>query len=110
MNRSRVNPDVLNPCDSVIDTASDVHLTPLMKEFDVAIVGTGRVGIAIGYYLVREHGVRRVALVDAREPCTDEPDGVDVLLDRALIRRIFPTLTHDVATVIHIRRTGSIDT
>lgn len=174
-----------------------------MKSFDVAIIGTGSVGIAIAYYLVGEHGVRRVALVDAREPMsltsaqsgenyrnwwphrvmtaftdhstslmesldresggrlnmtrggyalvtrrehpqelidelhrgyadspgqirvresagdyrapqrkpwTDAPAGVDVLLDRALIRRTFPTLAYDVATVIHIRRAGSIDT
>jgi ribonuclease PH len=36
-----------------------------MDSFDVAIVGTGSVGIAVAYCLVREHGVKRVALVDA---------------------------------------------
>jgi D-arginine dehydrogenase len=36
------------------------------------------------------------------------PDGVDVLLDRALIRRTFPSFAADVATVIHIRRAGDI--
>ncbi len=44
-----------------------------------------------------------------RTPWTDAPDGVDVLLDRALIRRTFPSWADDVATVIHIRRAGSID-
>jgi D-arginine dehydrogenase len=38
----------------------------------------------------------------------DAPDGVDVLLDRALIRRIFPSFAEDVATVIHVRRAGDI--
>lgn len=173
-----------------------------MESFDVAIVGTGSVGIAVAYFLVRDHGVTRVALVDARDPMsltsaqsgenyrnwwphrvmtaftdhstslmealdresggrlnmtrggyalvtrrerpqdlidelhhgyadspgkirvresagdyqpprrapwTAAPDGVDVLLDRALIRRTFPTLAQDIATVIHIRRAGSID-
>lgn len=178
-----------------------------MDEFEVAVIGAGSVGIAVAYYLVRDHGVRRIALVDARDPLsltsaqsgenyrnwwphrvmtaftdlsiglmeeldrtsggrlnmtrsgyalvtrrarpqdlidelhlgyadspgeirvrdsageapgdyrpprrapwTDAPDGVDVLLDRELIRRTFPALAHDVATVIHIRRAGSIDT
>jgi glycine/D-amino acid oxidase-like deaminating enzyme len=173
-----------------------------MDEVDVAIVGAGNVGIAVAYYLVKEHGPRRVALVDPRDPMSltsaqsgenyrnwwphptmtaftdhsirlmermDEatggrlnmtrggyalvtrrerpqdliedlyrgyaesaqeirlressasdyqpplrapwqsaPDGVDVLLDRDLIRKTFPTLAHDVKTVIHIRRAGSI--
>jgi glycine/D-amino acid oxidase-like deaminating enzyme len=43
-----------------------------------------------------------------RAPWVEAPDGVDVLLDRALIRRTFPSYAHDVATVIHIRRAGSI--
>lgn len=38
----------------------------------------------------------------------DAPDGVDVLLDRALIRRSFPSFAEDVATVIHIRRAGDV--
>jgi len=33
---------------------------------------------------------------------------VDVLVDRALIRQAFPSYADDVATVIHIRRAGSI--
>ncbi len=38
----------------------------------------------------------------------DAPEGVDVLLDGALIRRVFPSFADDVATVIHIRRAGDI--
>jgi len=40
----------------------------------------------------------------------DAPDGVDVLLDRALIRLVFPSFAGDVATVIHVRRAGDIST
>lgn len=36
------------------------------------------------------------------------PDGVDVLQDRALIRRTFPAYAEDVGTVLHVRRAGSI--
>ncbi len=172
-----------------------------MHSVDVAIIGTGSVGIAVAYYLVRDHGVRRVALVDPlppmsltsaqsgenyrnwwphrvmtaftdhsidlmeqldeasggrvnmtrggyalvtrreqpqdlidalhlgyadspgqirlrylengyveprRMPWQGSPSGVDVLLDRALIRRTFPAFAEDIATVIHIRRAGSI--
>lgn len=43
-----------------------------------------------------------------RGPWADAPDGVDVLLDQRLIRRTFPSYAHDAATVIHIRRAGSI--
>ena len=39
-----------------------------MHPVDVAIVGTGSVGIAVAYYLVRDHGVRRVALIDPFPP------------------------------------------
>ncbi|MCC6534588.1 MAG: FAD-binding oxidoreductase [Burkholderiales bacterium] len=42
-----------------------------------------------------------------RGPWADAPDGVDVLLNRALIRRNFPSFARDVASVIHIRRAGS---
>lgn len=41
-------------------------------------------------------------------PWAGAPDGVDVLLDRALIRRTFPSLARDAATAVHIRRAGSI--
>ncbi len=36
------------------------------------------------------------------------PDGVDVLMDRGLIRSHFPSLAPDVGTVVHIRRAGDI--
>jgi glycine/D-amino acid oxidase-like deaminating enzyme len=173
-----------------------------MERVDVAVIGAGSVGIAVAYYLVRDHGVRSVVLVDSRDPMSltsaqsgenyrnwwphpvmtaftdhsitlmeqldresggrlhmtrggyalatrrgepddlladlqrgyadapgkirirgasgdyvpprrapweEAPDGVDVLLDRDLIRRTFPGYAPDVATVIHIRRAGSID-
>jgi glycine/D-amino acid oxidase-like deaminating enzyme len=44
----------------------------------------------------------------SRAPWDRAPDGVDVLLNRALIRKSFPDYAEDVATVIHIRRAGSI--
>jgi glycine/D-amino acid oxidase-like deaminating enzyme len=173
-----------------------------MQKAEVAIVGAGSVGVAVAYYLVAEHGIRDVALIDARDPLSltsaqsgenyrnwwphpvmtaftdhsialmealdeasdgrlhmarggyalatrraapedlidelyrgygdapgkiriresagdyrpplrtpwrEAPDGVDVLLDRELIRRTFPAYAHDIAAVIHIRRAGSID-
>ncbi|MBL8590075.1 MAG: FAD-binding oxidoreductase [Methylobacteriaceae bacterium] len=36
------------------------------------------------------------------------PDGVDVLCDPELIRAAFPSYAPDIATVLHIRRAGSI--
>ena len=36
------------------------------------------------------------------------PDGVDVLQDRRLIERCFPSFDREVATVLHIRRAGDI--
>jgi len=176
---------------------------------EVAIIGAGNIGLAVAYYLVRKHGVRRIALIDPRDPMSltsaqsgenyrnwwphpvmtaftndsirllediaretgnrihmtrrgyalvtrdadpaallqdlyrgygdaaqrlirihegagtgrtpshtylpptsaaweDAPDGVDVLRDRALIRQTFPAWAHDVATVLHVRRAGSI--
>ena len=36
------------------------------------------------------------------------PDGVDILCNQALIRRTFPSYSHDVQSVIHIRRGGDI--
>lgn len=38
----------------------------------------------------------------------DAPDGVDVLTDRTLIRKHFPSLAPDIATILHIRRAGDI--
>jgi glycine/D-amino acid oxidase-like deaminating enzyme len=56
--------------------------------------------------------IRHSASSDYRPPCrtpwNDAPDGVDVLLNRDLIRKTFPSYANDVATVIHIRRAGSI--
>lgn len=43
-----------------------------------------------------------------RAPWDSAPDGVDVLVNRGLIRKTFPSFATDVATVIHIRRAGSI--
>ena len=37
------------------------------------------------------------------------PDGVDILANRDLIRRIFPSYDPAVATVLHVRRAGDVD-
>ena len=37
------------------------------------------------------------------------PDGVDILTNRDLIRRTFPSYDPEIATVVHVRRAGSID-
>jgi glycine/D-amino acid oxidase-like deaminating enzyme len=42
-----------------------------------------------------------------RAPWQAAPDGVDVLVDRDLIRSTFPSYARDVGTVLHIRRAGS---
>lgn len=169
---------------------------------DAAVIGAGSVGIAVAYYLVKEHGLSRIALIDPRDPMSltsaqsgenyrnwwphpamtaftdhsislmeeidrasgsrlnmtrggyalvsrrqrpedlidslyqgygdapgririresassnyqpprrtpwkDAPDGVDVLLGKALIQRTFPSYASDAETVVHIRRAGSI--
>jgi len=174
----------------------------VVQSTQVAVIGAGSVGIAVAYYLAIEHGLKRVVLIDHRDPMSltsaqsgenyrnwwphpvmtaftdhsisllegidrlsggrlnmtrggyslvtrrsspDEliqdlyrgygaspskirirdsvhgdyeppgrtpwsaaPDGVDVLVNQALIRRTFPSYARDVATVIHIRRAGSI--
>ena len=36
------------------------------------------------------------------------PDGVDVIQDRDILERCFPSFDRDVATVLHIRRAGDI--
>ncbi len=40
---------------------------------------------------------------------SEAPDGIDVLTNRELIRRTFPSFSNKVATVLHIRRAGDID-
>jgi glycine/D-amino acid oxidase-like deaminating enzyme len=43
-----------------------------------------------------------------RAPWTEAPNGVDVLLNKELIRKTFPQYARDVSALIHIRRAGSI--
>ncbi len=38
------------------------------QHVDVAVIGAGSIGIAVAYYLVVEHKLRRVALIDRRDP------------------------------------------
>lgn len=38
----------------------------------------------------------------------DAPDGVDILSNRQLIRKTFPSFSREIASVIHIRRAGEI--
>ena len=175
----------------------------MSKSVEVAVVGAGSIGIAVAYYLVKRHGLSRVALIEPGDPMaltsaqsgenyrnwwphpvmtaftdqainlleeiatesgnrihmtrrgyvlatrkedpaglieelhhgygdaagarirvhrTDDgsyqpaeradwevaPDGVDVLLDRGMIRRNFPALSPDVAAILHIRRAGDL--
>jgi glycine/D-amino acid oxidase-like deaminating enzyme len=47
-------------------------------------------------------------LPPSRTPWNGAPGGVDVLLNRQLIRKTFPSYANDVGTVIHIRRAGAI--
>lgn len=113
-------------------TAFTDHSTTLLEEIDR--LAPGRLAMTRGGYalvtrrerpedLIRElyrgYGqasdrvrIRETGACDyvppKRSPWTDAPDGVDVLLDRDLIRRTFPTWAPDVATVIHVRRAGSL--
>lgn len=58
---------------------------------------------------IRVHRGGGSGYVPAASPdWTTAPDGVDVLMDRALIRAHFPSYAQDVATVLHIRRAGDI--
>lgn len=57
--------------------------------------------------------VHRAASSASYEPARSEawetaPDGVDVLCHQGLIRATFPSFAPDVATVLHIRRAGSV--
>ncbi|MCK0150835.1 FAD-binding oxidoreductase [Marivita sp. S6314] len=38
------------------------------KTYDVAVIGAGIVGIATAYYLQKNHGIARIALIDAQTP------------------------------------------
>lgn len=38
------------------------------RSHDVAIIGTGIVGIATAYYLARNHGIQKIALIDRLQP------------------------------------------
>ncbi|MGL4290155.1 MAG: NAD(P)/FAD-dependent oxidoreductase, partial [Phreatobacter sp.] len=59
--------------------------------------------------LVRVHGAGASSYAPPLSAAWDSaPDGVDVLRDPALIRATFPSFAPDVATVLHIRRAGSI--
>lgn len=64
-------------------------------------------GATPGRVRIRENGTSDYR-PPRRAPWSEAPDGVDVLLDRDLIRATFPAYAPDVATVIHIRRAGSI--
>lgn len=40
----------------------------MIESTDVAVAGAGSVGIAVAYYLVKKHRIRRVVLIDPRDP------------------------------------------
>jgi glycine/D-amino acid oxidase-like deaminating enzyme len=52
---------------------------------------------ATGYQPATPHGL-------------EGPDGADVLLDRGLIRRMFPHFSGDVTGLLHARNAGTVDT
>lgn len=113
-------------------TAFTDHSTRLMQEIDAA--SGGRLNMTRGGYALVTRRERPQDLIDdlyrgyaqseqeirlrdtpsasyqspVRTPWQGAPDGVDVLLDTALIRQHFPHLAHDVRSIIHIRRAGSI--
>ena len=60
-------------------------------------------------HLIRVHAAGAAPTYRPATGKWDEaPGGVDVLLDRSLIRTTFPGFAPDVAAVLHIRRAGSI--
>lgn len=115
-----------------IMTAYTDHSTRLMEELDTS--SGGRLNMTRGGYALVTRRARPEDLIrdlfrgyadtpekirlretsnadyapPRRTPWQDAPDGVDVLLDRALIRQAFPRYAEDVECVIHIRRAGSI--
>ncbi|MEN9938848.1 MAG: hypothetical protein RLZZ387_5427 [Chloroflexota bacterium] len=60
----------------------------------VVVPVVGRRSSVVGYVPAPAHGYR------------GQPDGADLLLDRALIRRHFPYLSERVTAVLHARRCG----
>ena len=43
-------------------------MTERVIDAEVAVIGAGSVGLSVAYYLVKDHGVKRVVLVDAGDP------------------------------------------
>ena len=41
----------------------------MSEQVDVAVIGAGSVGIAVAYYLVTQHSLRRVVLIDPIYQC-----------------------------------------
>jgi len=41
-----------------------------LDSYEIAIIGAGNIGIAVAYYLVTQHDLRRVVLIDSGEPMT----------------------------------------
>lgn len=39
-----------------------------LETADVAVIGAGSIGIAVAYYLVKQHKIRNVTLIDPRDP------------------------------------------
>ncbi|MGR9459406.1 NAD(P)/FAD-dependent oxidoreductase (plasmid) [Rhizobium leguminosarum] len=87
---------------TLITRSSD--LTPLME------------GLYRGYGDEAEHLIR---IHEGKGPHTsyqpaatanwkEAPEGVDVLRDQDLIRSTFPAYSHDVSTILHVRRAGAI--
>jgi len=60
---------------------------------------------------IRLHSTNSSATYISPQQCTwdNAPNGVDVIQDRAVIRREFPSYVRDIATVVHVRRAGSVD-
>jgi len=113
-------------------TAFTDHSISLLEEVDRA--SGGRINMTRGGYALVTRNERPQAMIDelhvgyrdtpgkiriheslsdgyappVRAPWSDAPAGVDVLLNRDLIRKTFPSLGDDVASVVHVRRAGSI--
>ncbi|NTI91990.1 FAD-binding oxidoreductase [Agrobacterium rhizogenes] len=43
-------------------------MTTKNEAVDVAVIGAGSVGIAVAYYLVRQYGIKDIAIIDPRDP------------------------------------------